>query len=349
MQVGITGRAVRRAVVAVLLVLAVGACSRDANRLPTAELVGGAMGTTWNARLVAPPAGLDNVALTAELDALFAAIEQSMSTYRPDSELSRFNAAQSTDWYPVSAELCVLAAQSLAISRSTDGAFDVTVGPLVNLWGFGPGGATAQPPEAERIAAALPATGFDKLQADCAQPALRKSVPALYVDLSAIAKGYAVDRAAELLLGRGVRNFMLELGGEVRVSGENAARGPWRIALEKPVEYGRVVQTVMLLSDVAVATSGDYRNFFEHGGRRYSHAIDPRSGYPVRHTAFSVSVLAETAAEADALATALLVLGPEEGLSYADTHDLAASYLLQEGDAFELRSSDRFVRAGYIP
>ena len=348
MPVNPTARFMRVKLTAIVLALLAGACTRDSSRLPTVELVGSAMGTTWNARLVAPPARLDSVALTAELDGLFDAIEQAMSTYRPDSELSRFNAAQSTDWFPVSAELCALVAEAQAISDATGGAFDVTVGPLVKLWGFGPGSAIERPPEPGLIAAALPLTGFDKLQADCGQPALRKSVPGLYVDLSAIAKGYGVDRAAALLAARGVNDFMLELGGEVRVSGENAARGPWRIAIEKPVEYGRVIQAVMLLRDVAVATSGDYRNFFEYAGRRYSHAIDPRSGYPVSHTAFSVSVLAETAARADALATALLVLGPDEGLRYADSNDLAASFLLQDGDAFVLRSSDRFVRAGYL-
>ncbi len=323
-------------------------CSGGQDRLAELEFTGASMGTTWNVRLPGPPAGLDAETLRAELGKLLAGIEQSMSTWIPDSDLSRFNASPSTDWVMTSSELCVAIEDAQAISRQTMGAFDVTVGPLVNLWGFGPGEAHARPPEALRIEEIMQSVGFTRLDADCDLPALRKDVPGLYVDLSAYAKGYAVDRAAELLAGQGIANYLVEIGGEVRLGGVNAKNGPWRIAIERPVSTGRVVQSIVSLTDAALATSGDYRNYFEFEGRRYSHTVDPRTGYPVTHDAASVTIIADRAAYADAMATALFVLGPADGLRFAEQRDIAAYFLVRAGETIEARSSTRFASSGYL-
>lgn len=331
-----------------LAVALLAGCSAEQDRLAGLEFSGSAMGTSWNVALPAPPAGLDAAALQADIDALLADIEGSMSTWMPDSALSMFNSSPSTDWVATTPELCAAIEDAQAISRQTGGAFDVTVGPLVNLWGFGPGEARGQPPDAARIEELRQAVGFSRLSTDCDVPALRKDVPGLYVDLSAYAKGYAVDRAAELLVARGIENYLVEVGGELRLGGVNPDNGPWRIAIERPLTAARSVQAVVALTDAALATSGDYRNYFEHGGRRYSHTIDPRTGYPVDHDAASVTIVAERAAFADAMATALLVLGPVDGIRYAEQRDIAAYFLVRAGDAFVARSSASFAAAGYL-
>lgn len=329
-----------------LLAVALAACGDT--RLPELELGGASMGTTYGVRLVAPPAELDDSELYADIEALLAGIEGSMSTYDPDSELSIFNATRSTDWMNTSAELCAVVAGALAISRQTTGAFDVTVGPLVNLWGFGPDGPAGRPPDAASIAAARRSVGYDLLETDCSVPALRKKVPDLYVDLSAYAKGHAVDRVAELLSERGIENYMVEIGGELRLRGTNAAGEPWHIAVEKPVTDRRSVEAILALTDAALATSGDYRNYVEFEGTRYSHAVDPRTGYPVSHGAASVTIVAATAAFADAMATALLVLGPEEGIRLAEDRNIAAYILIRGADGFEALASGPFASAGYL-
>ena len=239
--------------------------------------------------------------------------------------------------------------EALTLSAATNGAFDVTVGPLVNLWGFGPDGQVTEPPGAELIAVRLQAIGHELLHTDCSMPALRKDVPDIYVDLSAFAKGYGVDKLAALLDAADIHNYLVEIGGELRVRGTNASGNNWGIAIESPGKAGMAVHTVVSVTNTAVATSGDYRNYFEHDGRMYSHTIDPRTGYPVAHDAASVTVLAATAAFADAMATALLVMGPDDGIAYAEREGIAAVFLVREDDGFrELRTTpyDEQVGAG---
>lgn len=338
--------AAARAAAAALLLLAA-ACAPDAG-LPTLRVDGTAMGTSWSVLAVAPPGHVDGRTLASDLEALLERIEDAMSTWRPESELSRFNASSGPS-VPVSRELCDLVAAALDLAESTGGAFDVTVGPLVDLWGFGPGKPVSVPPAAADIEAVRRIVGYRRVRADCGiEPTLHKDVPGLRIDLSAYAKGYAVDRAAELLAGRGVENYMVEIGGELRVAGVNPGSGPWRIAVEKPLAGGRSVEAVLPVTDCAVATSGDYRNYFEHAGRRYSHTLDPRTGYPISHAGASVSIIAESAAYADAMATALLVMGPEAGIAYADERGIAAYVLVRRGENFEARSSAAFRRAGYL-
>ena len=218
----------------------------------------------------------------------------------------------------------------------------MTVGPLVNLWGFGPTVSVDEPPGNDTITSAMQDIGYTKLLVDCSVPALRKEFPGIYVDLSAFAKGHAVDEVAELLEARALADYLVEIGGEMRMRGTNARGELWAIAVEAPDRADRSVRKVVRLTDSAMATSGDYRNFFEHGGRFYSHTIDPRTGYPVTHNGASVTVVADTAAFADAAATALLVLGPEAGMELAERESIAAYFLLRLDTEFEERMSSLF-------
>ncbi len=325
------------------LLVALVACGDSARERPGQELVGSTMGTTFSIKVIAAPEGIDLAGLREDIETALDGINNAMSTYLGDSELSRFNASDSVDWIEVSPELCHAIEAARVVSEFTAGAFDVTVGPLVNLWGFGPTESTNEPPPNDVIAAAMQDIGYAKLHADCSIPALRKDTPGVYVDLSAFAKGHAVDVVAELLDGRNLPDYLIEIGGEMRMRGTNAHSEPWAIAVETPDRAGRSIQTVVHLTDSAMATSGDYRNYFEHEGRFYSHTIDPRTGYPVTHDAASVTVIAQTAAFADAAATALLVLGPDAGMKLAERENIAAYFLLRLGNEFEERMSSLFT------
>ena len=336
-------RLVFRWFVLTALLTVLGACGDSPRERPVQELVGSTMGTTFSIKIVAPPENIDLPALQQDIEAALDAINRTMSTYIDDSELSRFNASDDTDWIGVSAELCHAIEAARVVSESTGGAFDVTVGPLVNLWGFGPTESASEPPANDTITAAMQDIGYAKLQVDCSVPALRKESPGVYVDLSAFAKGHAVDKVAELLEERALADYLVEIGGEMRISGTNARGELWAIAVETPDRAGRSVRKVLRLTDSGMATSGDYRNFFEHDGRFFSHTIDPRTGYPVTHNGASVTVVADTAAFADAAATALLVLGPEAGMELAERESIAAYFLLRLGSEFEERTSSLFA------
>ena len=325
------------------LLAALVACGDSARERPAQELVGSTMGTTFSIKVIALPESLDLAELRTDIEAALDGINSAMSTYLSDSELSRFNASESIDWIEVSPELCHAIEAARVVSEFTGGAFDVTVGPLVNLWGFGPTESTHVPPPNDVITAAMQDIGYAKLHADCSIPALRKDTPGVYVDLSAFAKGHAADVVAELLDARNLPDYLIEIGGEMRMRGTNARSEPWAIAVETPERAGRSIQTVVHLTDSAMATSGDYRNYFEYEGRFYSHTIDPRTGYPVTHDAASVTVVAQTAAFADAAATALLVLGPDAGMKLAEQENIAAYFLLRLGNEFEERTSSLFV------
>jgi thiamine biosynthesis lipoprotein len=290
------------------------------------------MGTTYSVQLVDPPPDLDLDRLRLRIDAELERVNAQMSTYRPDSELSRFNAAPGTDWMPVSPELAATVAAAKRIGAASGGALDVTVGPLVNLWGFGPDLSEDDVPAPAAIAAGLDRTGLERLEVRLDPPALRKARADLYVDLSAIAKGHGADRVAAVLDTAGVDDLLVEIGGELYGRGRNGRGEPWRIAVERPQSDGRRVLRVVPLRNTGMATSGDYRNFFELDGVRYSHSIDPATGWPVRHELASVTVLADTAMEADGWATALLVLGPARGQALAESLGLAALFIERHDD-----------------
>jgi thiamine biosynthesis lipoprotein len=318
------------------------ACHNAGNEHSSIDLSGATMGTTYSVTLVDGRSTDAADALEASIAARLMLIERSMSTYIEDSELSAFNRSDSKSWFKVSPMLCTAIAESLSLSRFTDGNFDITIGPLVNLWGFGATAPTGHFPEDTEIAAALDSTGFEKLATDCQNLVIRKSDESVYVDLSAYAKGLAVDKISDLLDENMVTNYVVEIGGEIRTRGNNQSGEPWRIAIEKPIDTERTVQRIVSVSDMAMATSGYYRNFFIVDGQRYSHTIDPRSGRPVNHRLAAVTVISERAAEADALATALLVMGPVAGPKFAAQHEIAALFLIDEEAAIRELLTARF-------
>jgi thiamine biosynthesis lipoprotein len=298
------------------------------------------MGTQFNVKLAADD--VDVATLQQKIEGSLAHVELMMSTYMPDSEISRFNASPTTDWHTVSEEFCVSVMHAQALSLLTDGSFDITVGPLVNLWGFGPGDIIDEPPADELISATMNLVGYEHLQADCARPALRKDIAELYLDMSAFGKGFAVDQIAERLEADGFNDYLVEIGGELRLAGHNSSGEKWAIGIEVPLIDQRRPHTVIRLTDTAVATSGDYRNYFEVNGKRYSHTIDTRTGRPVTHSLASVTVIDDSAYRADALATALLVMGPDKGMELATKEHLAVLFLLRDADSIDERATPAF-------
>lgn len=335
------------------------------------RLTGATMGTryhiTWMATRHHPSA--EDVHLGVE--AVLEEVNASMSTWRDDSEISRFNAGPPGGWVEVSTAFANVFEMARTVSEASGGAYDVTVAPLVDLWGFGatgrgaagtgatgrgaagPGATGADTasadaiddievedsvPAQEAIDEAMARVGQHRVEFDRQRPALRKTAE-LSLDFSSIAKGYGVDRVAEWLESRGIQRYLVEVGGEIRVAGANPHGVPWRIAVEKPDATTREVVATVRLEDAAIATSGDYRNFFEVDGVRYSHTIDPRTGRPVRHDLVSVTVIHTSATMADAWATALTVLGTDAALAAAQKEELAVYLISRDGDGFRAQSS----------
>jgi thiamine biosynthesis lipoprotein len=311
-------------------------------RLAEYRLSGPTMGTTFSVVIVTA-SEFDQEQLQQQIHETLEDVDRHMSTYRSDSELAILNRAASTEWIPVTPRLCRALENALQLGAASDGAFDITVGPLVNLWGFGPDASRIEPPTDEQIEDARARTGRDKLHLDCQQPAFRKDHAGLRIDLSGYAKGLAADEIAALLDANSIGNYLVEIGGDLRARGRNASNTKWRIAIEKPDPSGRKVEAIMHVSDLGVATSGDYRNYFDFEGRRYSHTIDPRTGRPVSHTLASVTVLGDSAAYADAMATALLVLGPVAGPVVAEREGIAAYFLMRNGGDVSEHMSTEFT------
>jgi len=304
---------------------------------PTEALLlqGETMGTTWEIRIAGK--GLDpdlRERARAETERRLADIDRWMSTWNPESEISRFNADDGRDPFPVSFETAEVVDLALEVGRASEGAFDVTVGPLVALWGFGSGARAQSTPDDDEIEALRRHIGPGTLEVDPGDPdaggLLRKREAEVRIDLSGIAKGYGVDHVARGLRALGREDFLVEIGGEIRAAGERPGGGSWRVAIEQPLDHGRAIQEVIALSDRAMATSGDYRIFYREDGRRVSHTLDPRTGRPVDAGTASATVLAPDCATADAWATALLVLGPDPGLELARSEGLAAMLLIRD-------------------
>lgn len=304
------------------------------------------MGTSYDLKLVPEPGQTVPADLKQRTETLLARINQTLSTYDPQSELSRFNRNSSTDWITVSPELQQIAAEALRISELSSGVFDITVGPLVNLWGFGPEPRRDQVPTDTEIAQARERVGYWQLSAREEPPALKKQHPDLYVDLSAIAKGYGVDQLAALVETMGIHHYLVSIGGEIRAKGHNGRGQPWTIAIEKPVVGQRAVERLIQLGNHSVSTSGDYRNFFEQNGQRYSHIINPRTGQPVPQTLASVTVISDQSMLADATATTLMAAGAEFGFQLAIEHRLAAFFIIASPNGFQERHTPEFE--GYL-
>jgi thiamine biosynthesis lipoprotein len=289
---------------------------------------GDAMGTTYHVTVTALPQAVSRSAVQAVIDDELANVDRHLSTYRPDSEISRFNASGGTDWLPASGSLYAVLAEAQRVSGESGGAFDVTVAPLVSLWGFGEEGPESpREPTTAEIGAVLATVGFSKLGLRQNPRAVRKLAPGLHVDVAGIAPGYAVDRIAERLVSLGIQDCIVEIGGEVRAWGRSPEQRPWRVAVEVPVAGERRPYTLVDLDGMSISTSGDYRDYRFVGTRRISHTIDPRRGTPVRNDLASVTVLHTSTMSADANATALMVLGPEEGFRYAERHHLAVLFI----------------------
>jgi len=329
------------------LILSVIAVAWWATTLPRSEslvtLRGETMGTTYQVHIAGTVT--DAQPWRDKVQQCLDDVNARMSTYRADSEVSRFNRTDSTDWFPVSADTAQVVGAALQVSEQTGGAFDITVGPLVNLWSFGPDFRPSGIPSPEAIEAARANVGFQWLSVRLDPPALRKQVASLHIDLSAIAKGFAVDAVGQLLEEAGFDGYMVEVGGEVLARGTKADGQPWRIGVEQPVVGERRLHSVVALADRSLATSGDYRNVFQWEGELYSHEIDPRTGWPVRHGVAAVSVLSDSAMWADAYATGLLIMPPEEAWRLANKLELEIMLVEREAGQFSRRISDGFARS----
>jgi FAD:protein FMN transferase len=314
-------------------------CSHAPQQL---AISGETMGTTYHVRYVSANPQHNPERVKEAVDAVLVQVNARMSTYDPNSELSRFNQRLQTTPVVISRALEQVLRRALEIAVESDGALDVTVGPLVNLWGFGPQARPEKVPTDAELAAIRERVGYQLLTLENHQ--ISKLVPELYVDLSTIAKGYGVDRVALLLEQLEIQNYLIEIGGEMRMKGSKPGAEPWRIAIEKPISTERSVQRVVELADAAVATSGDYRNYYERDGVRFSHIIDPHTGKPIQHNLVSVTVITSNCMDADAYATALTVMGPQRALEFAEQKQLAVLLITREEDGFKEHTTTAFAR-----
>ena len=320
--------------------IVLGGCERPSG---AQQLSGMTMGTTWHVTYVSGGGGMDSAAIRTLIQSELDAVNESMSTYREDSEISRFGAAEVGIPLPVSPSFLHVLQAALSVGALSGGAYDVTIAPLVELWGFGPAEVITQPPDEQRIADMLAQTGQSALVVQQSASTVLKKAPR-HLDFSSLAKGYAVDEVAEALERSGIRRYLVEVGGEMRVAGLSPRGDLWRIAIEQPDITSRSVARTLELRGAAVATSGDYRNYIEMNGRRYSHSIDPRTGYPVLHDLVSVTVVNESAMWADAWATALLVLGAEQAREVAAANGLSAYFIQRTDDELLHTYTEDFSR-----
>lgn len=337
----------RHVKIAAILLVAFSGCRQEATKIqiPVAKTLNGrTMGTTYVVKFMPPTSGTNEDIVSAAIQTELADVNAQMSTYIASSEISRFNNSTSTDWFDVSAELVEVIALARELSATTNGAFDVTVGPLVDLWGFGPSRSRDTVPTDEAVAKTLKQCGIEHLESRQSPPAIKKAIPELRVDLSAIAKGHGVDRVAAKLESLGIKSYFVEIGGEIRAAGTKGLDSPWRAGVEKPVEDGRELMSAVDLRDEALATSGNYRSFYEADGQKYWHTIDPRTGKPAQAVVLQASVKAKTCAQADAIATSMMVLG-EEGLELAENQGWSVMLVLATQDVdLTVRKTSRFQK-----
>ncbi len=303
-----------------------------------ASVSGATMGTYF--RIIFPESRPKKEEVLLNAPGTLADVERHMSTYLPDSEVSRFNNADVNARVKVSHPTRVVTEQALEIAELTGGAFDPTIGPLVELWGFGPAGPIDAVPDANSISQVAGRIGVDALRVENGQA--RKLKRDLAIDLNGIAKGYAVDRLAAMLEAQSASAYLIDIGGELRAKGHKPDGGLWQVGIEKPSVGAPEVHRVVALKNHGIATSGDYRTFSTIDGLKYTHVIDPRTCAPVTHSLASVTVIAEDTMTADALSTALMVMGPEEGYRFADQMNIAAYFLVREEDQFVERYTPSF-------
>lgn len=329
-----------------VVVLLAGCDNASAPATPKAAvtvLEGKTMGTFWRVSVV----DMDKARaedLRKKVQTLLDADDRLLSTWKNDSALMRFNHSRSTSPWPVSEAMADIVTESLRIGRKTLGAMDITVGPLVNLWGFGPDKQPVKTPTQVQIDAAKALTGLDKLtvinRAD--RQYLQKSIPDLYVDLSTVGEGYAADHLARLMIEEGISRYLVSVGGALVSRGMNADGHPWRVAIQKPTDRENAVQAIVDINGHGISTSGSYRNYYELDGQRISHVIDPQTGRPITHKLVSVTVIAPTALEADGWDTGLMVLGSEKAQQVVREQGLAVYMIMKEGDGFTTWMSPQF-------
>ena len=289
------------------------------------------MGTTFQIKYVASDGLKNPTVLKAGVDSVLSEVNRQMSTYIPGSEISQFNRSESTEPIFVSKEFYYVVNRALYWSRKSNGAFDITVFPLLYLWGFGPGqtGMPDQFPDSLSIHRRLSHVDYEKIRTE--ESSIVKLDPYISIDLNAIAKGFGVDAVFDYLKSQNIYDMMVEIGGEVRVIGRNAQDKIWAIAIEKPklsADMGKGIDWVIDLNNQAMATSGDYRSYFEIDGNIYSHEIDPRTGYPSRTGVASATVIAPNCTDADALATALMLMPIADGLKLVDSIPKTEAFLM---------------------
>ncbi len=306
------------------------ACGAQAPEIKTTT--GLAMGTSYTVKWIASET-IDDSQFSSQINQVIRQVEDSMSTYMDASDLSGLNGAEAGVWHSVPTAMAQLIEQAQGISAATQGAFDITVGPVVDLWGFGPNPKPETIPTLAQLEELRPLVGYQYIQVRIKPAAIKKS-RASAIDLSAIAKGYGVDEVALWLQEKGIEHYLVEIGGELRTKGRKPNGQSWRIAIESPAEQARSVFQVVRVEDRAIATSGNYRNYYEEGGVRYSHTLDPNTLQPVRHKLASVTVMADNAATADALATALMVMGETQGPEWAAMHNVPAYFIIWQADQF---------------
>ena len=289
------------------------------------------MGTTYSIKIKTADAVVNQEKIRADIEKILLEINRKMSTYIVDSELSVINFSNSLDSNLISDDLFKVISHANTISKTTNGAFDITVGPLVNLWGFGPNKSENKIPSNEEIELIKKNIGYKKIYLNKETTSIKKLHPDLYVDLSGIAKGFAVDKIALYLNSYNLENYLVEIGGELIAKGTNEDNEVWQIGIENP---NNNLAKIIGLKDIAMATSGDYRNYFEKNGVRYSHTINPNTGKPIKHKLASVTVLDKTAMNADALATAFMVLGPAKTIELANELKIGVYLIIKNDENF---------------
>lgn len=309
------------------------------------EISGETMGTSYQITVVAPPKDVDQSDISTKVTLELERLNDILSTYDPESQLSKFNEQKTTDWIPMDSDTLDLVEIARRISKETSGAYDVTMGSVSRLWGFGPGGGERKIddiPDMDEIMLHLNNIGYQLLQIRTGQQTLRKLSPDLRVDLSSLGKGFAVDKLGQLLEAAGISRYLVEIGGEIRTRGMAADGERWKIGIELPVAGQSDAPSGVTLEDGHVATSGDYRNYKEVDGRRYSHLLDGRTGFPISHNLASVTLLHGSTTLADAWATVFMVLGFDDAFAIASDKGLAASFTVREGDGFVVRTTPAF-------
>jgi len=327
-------------VLVTVLVLLTGCFPSKSLSIKEELLQGRTMGTTYNIKIIVENDSVNIAALKKDIELALFNVNQEMSTYIDDSELSRFNQLSSKESVTISNGLTRVIKEAVRLGNITNGSLDVTVGPLVNLWGFGPEYHLENVPSDELLEQTKSKVGIQHINLNGNE--LSKNIEMLYIDLSTIAKGYGVDLIAELIEQKGIQNYLVEIGGEMRVKGFKHTGELWHVAIEKPVSNERAVQQVIVPKDNAVATSGDYRNYFESNGQRFSHIINPATGKPINHNLVSVTVIHPSSMTADGLSTAMMVMGEQDALAFANEHDIAAYFISKSDNGFVEQSTVKF-------